>query len=358
MVSSKVQKIKESLVRYIADLQLGPGDKLPSQNELRLSQNVGSATISTAIRSLAQDNILEIRDKVGVFVNQNGLDGHTGRNAAILINCINSIYIHILVSELQEQLQKVSCQNMVFMCPPDKDSLCLENYPGFMRNVRQNNISMVFLTTGLDQSGYEWLDESKASYISLIKNQLAPYTCAVDMHRYVKESFDYLLQKGARRLAIVAYGHKLGSTLNRAFQEQMQLHFPHIDCDDCIYLANGFEASRNVVGQILSTPKSQRPDALIYTGDLIMQGVSVWLHRIQVDLQDRYTPHATAILNRQNPIMPIDSQIAVFEADVHEQSIIAVKTLLDYVRGGEALMNHSIPARLMTQQEYFSNSNV
>ena len=69
MTERKTERAKQLLVRYIRDRQLKNGDKLPPQNELRRIFRYGAATICSAVNALRDDGVLEVRDKVGVFVN-------------------------------------------------------------------------------------------------------------------------------------------------------------------------------------------------------------------------------------------------------------------------------------------------
>lgn len=217
MAGMKTEMVKQALVRFIADSRMRPGDKLPSQNNLRLKLNVGSATISTAINALAEDNVLEIRDKVGAFIKKTGLDGHTGRNIAILVNVANSIYNHIMVSQLQKYLQNENCHNIVLSCPADKDSKKLKNYPGLFRNLRQKNISGIIVTCELLDSEFEFLDRENMKFISMLKAPKPYSSCYIDFAKYVDDAFKYLLAKGARRPAIISRGYKVNPVITEPY---------------------------------------------------------------------------------------------------------------------------------------------
>ena len=68
MAGVKTGLVKQALVRYIRERELRRGDRLPPQGTLRKSLGFGTATIAAAIHELKEDQVLEVRDKIGVFV--------------------------------------------------------------------------------------------------------------------------------------------------------------------------------------------------------------------------------------------------------------------------------------------------
>jgi DNA-binding LacI/PurR family transcriptional regulator len=355
MAGAKTEMVKEALVRHIVDEGLECGDKLPSQNELRLKLNVGSTTISNAIKSLAEDNVLELRDKVGVFVKKHGLDGHTGRNVGILVNVSNSIYVHILVSRLQKSLQENNCNTIIFSCPADKDSKRLRNYPGLVRSIRQKAISSLLITCELFDSEHELLAKSEIKTLSCWNCGEHP-SCHIDMQRYLREAFEHLVDQGARRPALLSRGYTKDKVFEASFAKLLAELDSELDCREYYLLDSGFFNSREVVMEFLARPDELRPDAFIFTGDVIMQGIQTWLFRLQTEQQERYMPLAAAILNKQNPMMPLADNVAVFELDIFEQADAAVEILLEAERSHSRVRSAEIPARLVSQEKYFENS--
>lgn len=356
MAGMKAEMVKQALVRYIADSRLRPGDKLPSQTDLRLSLNVGSATISTAINALAEDNVLEIRDKVGAFIKKTGLDGHTGRNIAILINVANSTYNHILVNQLQQYLQNNNCHNYVFTCPADKDSKKLKNYPGLFRHLRQNNISGIIITCMLLDTEYAFLDREKIEFVSMLKAN-APYSsCFIDFSRYIDDAFKYLAPMNISRPAVAARSYQENILISKPFIKHLKKINPGLDYRDYYLKTYSFDDSRSIVEELLSRPADKRPDALIFTGDVAMQSIVAWLVRLQKGIKDKYLPIAVALLNKQNPMMPILENIGIFELDICEQTKVAVESLLTGIRTQRPVKSHAITAKLVSLEEYCENS--
>jgi GntR family transcriptional repressor for pyruvate dehydrogenase complex len=62
------ERIAERLVSLIAERQLRPGDRLPSERDLAATMRVSRATLREALRALAMLNIIEIRPGSGTYV--------------------------------------------------------------------------------------------------------------------------------------------------------------------------------------------------------------------------------------------------------------------------------------------------
>ncbi len=138
--------VKRSLVSYILDAKLEVGKKLPPQAELRRRLGVGNATISKAIDELRQDGVLEVRDKVGVFLLDPNADGHICRNVAVLsIRLRDSMFASILTSFLQLELMKSGCQMNIFCLKQSnlKIRAGLTDLPGLRRSIESGEIQGV-----------------------------------------------------------------------------------------------------------------------------------------------------------------------------------------------------------------------
>ena len=358
MAGVKTEMIKQAIVRHIADNRLKRGDRLPSQNDFRHNFKVGATTIGSALKELADDNVLEMRDKVGVFVKEGGLDGHTGRTVAILVNISNSIYTHIMVSRLQEYLQGENCRNLVFTCPGDKCSQRLKNYPGLLRSIRQQEITGMLITCEIFEEEYRFLDQTGIEYLSTLINRNGFNSCPIDGERFINEALAYLVARGARRPAVFSLGVDPQGVFPKSFIQAFSRHCPSVDYRQLYFTGSGFEHSRLIVEKLLAQAPAERPDAFIFTGDLIMQGISVWLYRLQEGMTDKYLPPAAAMLNKQNPIFPLFNDLAIFELDINEQARIAVNALMEGIRNDSPILSLPFAARLVTQEKYFENSMI
>ena len=115
MTERKTEQAKSLLVRYIRDQQMKRGDRLPPQDFLRKTFKFGTATISAAINELKDDGVLEVRDKVGVFVIDPNADGHAGRTIGITMrHAENSLYYSCILTALQMRLVEEGCMIRLF----------------------------------------------------------------------------------------------------------------------------------------------------------------------------------------------------------------------------------------------------
>ena len=64
----KVEFARDALVTLIHDRNLQSGDRLPTYTALRNELGLGSQTIAGAVGLLCEAGVLEVRDKVGIFV--------------------------------------------------------------------------------------------------------------------------------------------------------------------------------------------------------------------------------------------------------------------------------------------------
>ena len=60
-----VEVTTDKILRYLKEMQLQVGDKLPNEYELSDYLEVGRSTVREAVRALASRNILEVRQGAG-----------------------------------------------------------------------------------------------------------------------------------------------------------------------------------------------------------------------------------------------------------------------------------------------------
>ena len=209
MTERKAERVKQLLVRYIRDRQMTNGDKLPPQNELRRIFHYGAATVSFAINALKQDGVLEVRDKVGVFVADPEAGGHAGRIIGItMLYDENNFYYSCLLASLQIHLVENGCTIRLFRClRKEKIERILweiDDFPGLRRSIENNEIQGLI---HLDDFSHAALDFIKSKKLPLIfvgsRGGIAENGVFFDHNRIVKEACEMLKQKQARRPALM-----------------------------------------------------------------------------------------------------------------------------------------------------------
>jgi DNA-binding transcriptional regulator YhcF (GntR family) len=137
----RTESARNALITYIHDHGLTTGDRLPAYAQLRSEFGFGSQTIAAAVDSLCKLGVLEVRDKVGLFVaDPNG--GHlTGRTVAVAVRALTgSAYAATLAGFIQKLLTEKSCRCLTFYqstSPADSPYPALAEFPGLEQAVSE-----------------------------------------------------------------------------------------------------------------------------------------------------------------------------------------------------------------------------
>ena len=65
---TRVEFAMDQIIQHILELNMRPGDQLPSEYELSKKLGVGRSTLREAIKRLVSRNVLETRQGAGTFV--------------------------------------------------------------------------------------------------------------------------------------------------------------------------------------------------------------------------------------------------------------------------------------------------
>ena len=107
----RAESARNALITYIHDRGLGTGDRLPAYARLRAEFGFGSQTIAAAVDSLCRLGVLEVRDKVGLFVADPRGGNLTGRTVAVAVRPLaGSAYAATLAGFIQKLLTERSCR--------------------------------------------------------------------------------------------------------------------------------------------------------------------------------------------------------------------------------------------------------
>lgn len=107
---NRTEAVRRELVSFIKSARLKRGDKLPSQACLRSRLGVGAVTIERALKLFADDGILEIRPKKGVFLLEDNFNGYVGRRIGMVeFRIANYPYGAVLQQSLRTQFVDHAC---------------------------------------------------------------------------------------------------------------------------------------------------------------------------------------------------------------------------------------------------------
>lgn len=131
---SLVPEVHNRLQRYIAENQLQPGDRLPSESALAEAMGVGRPLMREALRGLETVGLIETRKGVGRFVRAFDVESYLGHFTADVL--AHSFSVNDL-AEARCLLEIASVSNAVELLT-DEDCHQIETYMDTMRrNARQ-----------------------------------------------------------------------------------------------------------------------------------------------------------------------------------------------------------------------------
>ena len=149
---NRTEAVRRELVSFIKSARLKRGDKLPSQACLRSRLGVGAVTIERALKLFADDGILEIRPKKGVFLLEDNFNGYVGRRIGMVeFRIANYPYGAVLQQSLRTQFVDHACQEIPFIRRNIQKCECdsLDMYDGLARNIARRNLDGILTTTRL-----------------------------------------------------------------------------------------------------------------------------------------------------------------------------------------------------------------
>lgn len=329
MTERKTERAKQLLVRYIRDRLMTTGDKLPPQNELRRIFHYGAATISSAITALKLDGVLEVRDKVGVFVADPEAGGHAGRVIGItMLHGENNFYYSCLLASLQIHLVENGCTTRLFRClRKGKNERILwetDDFPGLRRSIENNEIQGLI---HLDDFSHAALDFIKSKKLPLIfvgsRGGIAENGVFFDHNRIVKEACKMLKQKQAQRPALICQS-SIRQEVEAVFRENFGSAAP-------VFIKCTPEDDQNIAGMVLAIPENERPDWLICLDDFAALHLCSGLAR---NLGPENMPGAFIMYNRASGMHYPLSKLICCNNDLCKFAAIGVDLLMKAMMSG------------------------
>ena len=274
----KTEAAKQSILCLIQDLKLQTGDKLPTQNELRLQLGVGSTTIQRAIDTLAESGILEIRPHKGVFIKNQETDGFVARHIGLVSmwrTC--SPASASLMHCLQLQLHQNACQCKLFIRDfsemTQTDSLSF--FEGLKRCIEHNEIQGLITTVSFDYEAWDFFRKCKLPVVSLGTASLNKGFKVCDNNN-LDEYFQLAEKRGLKRPALLHCGYPFTKEILSVFERNCTLapeiycHFlqPDMMIEDIPFQWTG--KLHHILHDFAAMPENVRPDVLFIPDDIIM----------------------------------------------------------------------------------------
>ena len=348
MVSKKNQghqteAVKQALISHICDLNLKPGDRLPSQTELRNWLGVGGATVSRAVQALQESGIVEIKPHRGVILRNAATNGMIGREIGLVSMWRTfSPAIASSLQCLQLQFHQNACQVKTFLrnFPEMTDVDSLSYFDGLKRCVELNQLNGILTTVSFDDEAWEFFEKHNIPVVST-DSATQNNGFRLESFNIFEASMKQAVKRGFKRPGLIAFGYPHVSKIFDTFHKYTSVPAEKYCCllaqqivkDDISFLEK-FNLSEKI-DYFCAMPANERPDVLIVPDDILMTSIFPYFQQKWCEGCD-WKPFFIYIYHKQIPILPLQMIYGdYFEFDIMKSAEITVSFLLDVIRGKE-----------------------
>jgi DNA-binding LacI/PurR family transcriptional regulator len=322
----KVELARDALVRYIHDHHLQAGDRLPSYSQLRNDFGLGSETIAGAVLSLEELDVLEVRNKVGIFVkNPNG--GHlAGRTIAVVSRSLSgSAYSALLSGLIQKLVSEQNCNCLVFYRQGGQDDSAdatIDEFTGLEQAVNEHRIDGIITMCSFDKKTLSRFtgNNVKCCFIGDDDRNQMPCSVVIGVKDFIKNAKSTLEKRGCRK--IVQFCTNKKQSESRA--ELLPVMF-----------AVGYDGGADVAKQLLSMAENERPDGIVSDDDTLVSG---FLAELLVSQKNKisYMPLIATITHTEVGEKYPSSEVVLFNQNIEEYAGLAVGLLMQLMQNKKA----------------------
>lgn len=319
----RVESARNALITYIHDNGLSSGDRLPPYAKLRAEFGFGSQTIAAAVESLCRLGVLEVRDKVGLFVADPDGGHLTGRAVAVAIRRLaGSAYAATLAGFIQKLLNERNCRCLTFFQttdPAESPSPSLAEFPGLEQAVferRCDGIISLCQFAPVDRKRLERF-AVPCCFIGDDDHETMPLSVVIEVKRFIHDAREALKKAGCTKIVQLC-----------ASVEQLSLRGGELPA----LVGSSYDGGAEIARKLLMLDPADRPDGIISDDDTIVSGLLAELVAGQLP-EISYLPHiATIIHSELGEKYPSDRMI-LFRQDIERYASLAVELLLGVMRG-------------------------
>ena len=323
-LSRKVEFARDAIVTLIHDRKLDTGDRLPPYSRLRDELGLGSQTIAAAIGSLCELGVLEVHDKVGIFV-KNPAGGHlAGRTVAVAVRrLVGSSYAAMLAGFIQKQLNEQNCRCLTFYQTSDPElAPCpdLGEFPGLEQAAAEHRFDGMISLCPLSDQAVRHLNGCAIKYCFIGDDDGRAPACGVliDVRNFIDDARRKLGQAGCRRIV------QFCASPAQAAQRRNWLE----TVSGCSY-----DGGAAIARRFLALPPEQRPDGIVSDDDTIVSGFLAELVSGQAGAAEAYLPLVATIIHDEIGERYPSSRMILYSQNVEEYSRMAVDLLLRMLQG-------------------------
>lgn len=336
----RVESARNALITYIHDNGLSRGDRLPAYAQLRSEFGFGSQTIAAAVESLCSLGVLEVRDKVGLFV-ADPHGGHlTGRTVAVAVrNLAGSAYAATLTGFIQKLLNEQNCRCLTFFQTTDPvQSPCpsLAEFPGLEQAVSEHRCDGLITLCRFSDEGEKFLENYAVPccFIGDDDHETMPLSVVIEVKRFIRDAVEALKNAGCSNIVQLC-----------ASADQLALRSSELPA----FVGDSYAGGTEIARKLMAIHPDHRPDGIVSDDDTIVSGLLAGLVARQLP-EITYLPRiATIIHGELNEKYPSDRMI-LFRQNIEEYAALAVNLLLEILRG-ETPENKKLSYRFTPVQE-------
>lgn len=318
-----VRTAYRKVLRYIHKQNLDPGDKLPTQLQLRKALSLGNDTLDEAMQLLVANGVVKRQQKVGTIV----CDPVRPAPAVWTIGITQSDhegfgYGGILEFYLRKFLGEVGCEDRTFFRPvPAIDRPhTIEDFHGLPEAIEAEQLDLIVTQ--------EHLPTDQVLTFHLGDGPDIEFGYVQDNAAFTADACEALVARGCHRLAIIGEPTEYLSrfrmeTMRRGFAS---LNHPELSLELIAYEGTALYGGRDAADRLLGRPPSSRPSGLILCDDYVAQGLTDRL-RENAD----YHPWIATTANKQVPLAfarpVIRLEIDIEQVARHASEMIAARLL-------------------------------
>ena len=320
----RVESARNALITYIHDRQLKTGDRLPAYAQLRAEFGFGSQTIAAAVDSLCQLGVLEVRDKVGLFVADPDGGHLTGRTIAVAVRPLSgSAYSATLAGFIQKLLTERNCRCVTFYQasdPLDSPAPALDEFPGFEQAIIENRCDGIITLCPLAGNSLAELAKlgMPCCFIGDDDAVTMPLSVVIEVNRFIREAITALKNSGCNNIVQICTS-----------QEQLLLR-RQTNIDSLIGVS--YDGGAVIADKLLAQPPQERPDGIVCDDDTVVSGLLSQLIARQLP-SISYLPRIATIIHGELKERYPSERMILFQQNIEEYATLAVDLLLNVLRG-------------------------
>ena len=269
------------IMRHIWNERLVQGDRIPSVAQLRSKLGVGNLTISAAMQRLQAEGVIEIRDKVGVFVADPMAGGLKGPNIGMVSGKIEgNAFVSFLNTYMAKGFSDKDCTTTWFCLRPEaygQTYNSIDEIDHLYYTVLSGKLDGIISLELLDAEAENFLQQHNILLVYVGGYVPEQNHICIDYAHIFSQSFAHAAAAGFVRPAVVVQTHC--DWMEKACSQEMPKFFPsnrYFPLENCRANCRQWAESKereiwrnNLISGWLALQETERPDILIIPDDVL-----------------------------------------------------------------------------------------